>query len=455
MKKIESKENLEDSFQRFILGMATKTWNKEVNDLFNYESHSCQKAKLFFDENSKVIRTKGKISKCENFKEEENNNNNDLKRNINLSELLFSVIKDNNDFFISKQFNFNQNLSLNNNNLWYVLNSDPNKKFYKSGSKYNEDYFLNKNDIIKIGRIKLSFSEFNIDGYEKVKYENKENSYNLSFENSKTEPLFNMIYEAERAESTKVNNNEEEINVNNSIENNNNNNNKINNKENNNQNPDNKIICKICYSEENTDENPLINLCHCNGYMKYSHFNCLKLWIKTKLTIKENSKKNVKSYLFSSFNCKICKTPYPYKFKIKNNKINKIYNLIDIDKPENENYLVLESLDQIKENNNIKLINVITLNEENYIIGRGKECDIKINDISVSRVHAILHFNMIRKLLLLRDLKSKFGTLVLIKKPIKILKKYIRLQIGRTFIETKLVDEEDVKDKIEDEKNES
>ena len=64
MKKIESKENLEDSFQRFILGMATKTWNKEVNDLFNYESHSCQKAKLFFDENSKVIRTKGKISKC-------------------------------------------------------------------------------------------------------------------------------------------------------------------------------------------------------------------------------------------------------------------------------------------------------------------------------------------------------------------------------------------------------
>ena len=62
---------------------------------------------------------------------------------------------------------------------------------------------------------------------------------------------------------------------------------------------------------------------------------------------------------------------------------------------------------------------------------------------------------MIRKLLLIRDLKSKFGTLVLIKKPIKILKKYIRLQIGRTFIETKLVDEDDVKDKIEEEKNEN
>ena len=426
MKKLESNsKDYDETFQKLILGMATKTWNKEkTNDLFNYESHSCQKAKLFFDENSKVIRTKSEISKCGNFKEE-NIKNDNSKKNFNLSELLFSVIKEDNDYFISKQFNYNQNLSLKNidsisNNLWYVLNSDTNKKFYKSGSKYNEDYFLNKNDIIKIGKINFSFNEFNIDGYDKIKYENKENYYNLSFENSKTEPLFNMIYEAERCDK---------------------------------ENKD-KIICKICYCDDNNDENPLINLCHCNGGLKYSHLNCIKLWIKSKLIIKENSKKNVKSYNFSSFNCKICKTPFPLKFKIKNNNNNKIYNLIDIEKPEYENYLILESLDHLNENNNFKTIHVITLNEENYIIGRGHECDIIIDDKSVSRVHAILHFNMIRKLLLIRDLKSKFGTLVLIKKPIKILKKYIRLQIGRTFIETKLVDEDDVKDKIEEEKNE-
>ena len=426
MKKLESNSKYDETFQRLILGMATKTWNKEkTNDLFNYESHSCQKAKLFFDENSKVIRTKGKISKCGNFKEE-NTKNDNSKKNFNLSELLFSVIKEDNDYFISKQFNYNQNLSLKNidsisNNLWYVLNSDTNKKFYKSGSKYNEDYFLNKNDIIKIGKINFSFNEFNIDGYDKIKYENKENYYNLSFENSKTGPLFNMIYEAERCDKENKN----------------------------------KIICKICYCDDNDDENPLINLCHCNGGLKYSHLNCIKLWIKSKLIIKENTKKNVKSYNFSSFNCKICKTPFPLKFKIKNNNNNQIYNLIDIEKPEYDNYLILESLDHLNENNNFKTIHVITLNEENYIIGRGMACDIIIDDKSVSRVHAILHFNMIRKLLLLRDLKSKFGTLVLIKKPIKILKKYIRLQIGRTFIETKLVDEDDIKDKIEEEKNEN
>jgi hypothetical protein len=57
---------------------------------------------------------------------------------------------------------------------------------------------------------------------------------------------------------------------------------------------------------------------------------------------------------------------------------------------------------------------------------------------------------MIRKLLLIRDLKSKFGTLILIKKPINILNKYLRIQIGRTYIETKLVKEEEVKEYLKE-----
>jgi pSer/pThr/pTyr-binding forkhead associated (FHA) protein len=120
--------------------------------------------------------------------------------------------------------------------------------------------------------------------------------------------------------------------------------------------------------------------------------------------------------------------------------------MFDIEIPQNDNYIILETLDQIKDNNNYKSIHVITLNDENYIIGRGHECDIRLNDISVSRLHSLIHFDMIRKLLLIRDLKSKFGTLILIKKPINILNKYLRIQIGRTYIETKLVKEEEVKE---------
>ena len=48
MKKNESDSNLENNDSTLILGMITKTWNKEIHGLFNYESRSCEKTKLFF-----------------------------------------------------------------------------------------------------------------------------------------------------------------------------------------------------------------------------------------------------------------------------------------------------------------------------------------------------------------------------------------------------------------------
>ena len=89
----------------------------------------------------------------------------------------------------------------------------------------------------------------------------------------------------------------------------------------------------------------------------------------------------------------------------------------------------------MKENCNIKSIHVIQLNNDELTIGRGHESDVRINDISVSRKHAILKYNVDEGTLLLRDLKSKFGTLILIKKPLQIKEKRIHLQIGRTYIE--------------------
>lgn len=89
----------------------------------------------------------------------------------------------------------------------------------------------------------------------------------------------------------------------------------------------------------------------------------------------------------------------------------------------------------MKENNNIKSIHVICLDEQNKIVmGRGHESDVRINDISVSRAHATLSF--LNGKIKIRDLKSKFGTLVLIKKDLPILEKKIQLQIGRTYLET-------------------
>ena len=51
----------------------------------------------------------------------------------------------------------------------------------------------------------------------------------------------------------------------------------------------------------------------------------------------------------------------------------------------------------------------------------------------------IIKYNLDDGTLLLRDLKSKFGTLILIKNPLKIKEKKIHLQIGRTYIEAWLM----------------
>lgn len=96
--------------------------------------------------------------------------------------------------------------------------------------------------------------------------------------------------------------------------------------------------------------------------------------------------------------------------------------------------MILESLNQLKDNNNYKSIHLIILNENNKItFGRGQEADVTVNDISVSRIHTTLHYE--KGKIYLRDMKSKFGSLVLIKNEIEISKNKIQLQIGRTFLE--------------------
>lgn len=66
-------------------------------------------------------------------------------------------------------------------------------------------------------------------------------------------------------------------------------------------------------------------------------------------------------------------------------------------------------------------------------MGRGHESDLRINDISVSRSHATLTFDEGK--IRIRDLKSKFGTLVLVKKDLHIKQNKVQLQIGRTYVE--------------------
>lgn len=109
-------------------------------------------------------------------------------------------------------------------------------------------------------------------------------------------------------------------------------------------------------------------------------------------------------------------------------------NLLKYSVPEGQNYIILQSLNSIKENEYPLSIHVLMFieNEEYFVLGRGHESDVRISDISVSRTHAKIYFK--DKKFFLEDTGSKFGTLVLAKDKVEISDSPVILQIGRTLL---------------------
>jgi len=113
---------------------------------------------------------------------------------------------------------------------------------------------------------------------------------------------------------------------------------------------------------------------------------------------------------WKTFECEICKQAYPYLFKVGP----QIYKLVEIQLPTNCGYfMVMESLPL--EKNTSRTIHVLGFSsqKEQFNMGRGHESEVRVNDISVSRCHAIIKYKP--EGFYIEDNKSKFGTLVLLK----------------------------------------
>lgn len=134
------------------------------------------------------------------------------------------------------------------------------------------------------------------------------------------------------------------------------------------------------------------------------HLECLKRWVSTKMIVEKLPL--IQTYFWNSFECEICKTPFPFTFKCND----RTYNLVELQKPTDEDYLILEIFTLKK--NLSKLVHILTPKSPNqlYRLGRGNDQEIKIGDISVSRSHATIQFK--NGQFILQDNVSKFGTLV-------------------------------------------
>ena len=68
-------------------------------------------------------------------------------------------------------------------------------------------------------------------------------------------------------------------------------------------------LCRVCYNEAQTVENPLLSICHCTGTLRFIHYKCVHFWLESKLNVVKLP--HICSYYLKLFECEICKTPYP------------------------------------------------------------------------------------------------------------------------------------------------
>lgn len=189
--------------------------------------------------------------------------------------------------------------------------------------------------------------------------------------------------------------------------------------------------CKFCLCDDSTPENFLISPCKCKGSCEGVHVLCLKMWIDSK--VKKEVTGMVVSYNFTKFECEICKEPFPRIVTREQPPFS--MEMITIDKPKLP-YLILEGINERRESREERCLHVISPENKNTVkMGRGHQCEIRLQDISVSRMHSEIKFEGTDFYLL--DLNSKFGTLVRVDRPTE-LSSRVRLQIGRSLYKFQL-----------------
>ena len=183
--------------------------------------------------------------------------------------------------------------------------------------------------------------------------------------------------------------------------------------------------CRICLSEQSTPNDPLISPCRCAGTMRFIHLNCLKEWLKSKISSRLSEKGM--SYYLKDLTCELCKCNLPAFITHNEVKINLLTIIFPL-----KSYIILE---EFKPERHIKHgLHVISLNEsEHGTVGRGHDCDIKISDISVSRNHCKVR--LVNSQFFLQDSKSKFGTLAKLKRSFMFRRNYdVTIQVSRTVL---------------------
>lgn len=194
-----------------------------------------------------------------------------------------------------------------------------------------------------------------------------------------------------------------------------------------------KMSCRICLLEGSSEDDPLIRPCQCKGSIEYVHLGCLRHWVKGRLNIADTPEG---SYFYRPLPCELCKTAYPANVSKGQEKMP----LVEVPKTMPP-YIVLENMMRDSQQHSSRGLHVVSLAETKLLkLGRGHESNVRIADVSISRLHATIRYQ--KGSFVLEDHNSKFGTLVAMKKPRPLDHgSAISIQVGRTVLSLSLQSE--------------
>ena len=169
--------------------------------------------------------------------------------------------------------------------------------------------------------------------------------------------------------------------------------------------------CKFCLENQSLD--CLIKICQCRGSSGFYHLSCLQRWIVTKRI--EFCLEKSKTLYWHNLKCESCLSDYPFFIKYRG----RLRPLVNFGFPENSTSFILKSVQQDeKKYHSFHICHTKNI-FDTFTIGRGENCNVRINDLTVSQLHALIRIDGDN--LYLIDNNSKFGTYLSIKNFIKII----------------------------------
>lgn len=376
-----------------VVEIKAVTWDKDSHGLFDYENNYYDMRKFQIAKPVLIGRQKNEIN-CWS-------SHNDLKESIkDETELLLSISQspqNKHSFWIDVPGNFTNSSKFPERNNFLIVRSLKCKD-----GKNQRGYTLKPGEMIKLGRVEYVVRE--------IRVRNQDNTgfVTLSAHDEDVDCMSKLP-------------NDESIDVTDQVKETENNPN---------------LTCRYCFQRTISDvesENLLINPCNCKGTSGMVHLVCLMNWIQHKIISKTSS--NIATYQWTKLQCEVCTHNWPRNIKYKKTNTS----LISVEKPDMP-YIIIEKQNtegdandkngnsSHSKNNNLSLI--VATDNLPIKLGRGHHCDLRISDISVSRIHAFLRYQ--NNQFLIFDNDSKFGTLIKLEKAYKVQTDKAAVQIGRT-----------------------